>query len=363
MERCPTNDKLGLQWQKVTKVYLTTKEVLPMLKLAPQEEDRAAQLHREALVWDSHCDTLMDIATGKRTLADHDGGGHLDLPRMKAGGVNVQIFAIYVPKPPFLRQALEYIGAFYRELETNSDHLTLVTEATDLTAENDHRVKAILSIEGGEALEGAPAILPCLYQLGVRAMGLTWNWRNQLADGVWESRTGGGLTNLGLKTVAEMNRLGIVVDVSHLSETGFWDVLEHSSHPVIASHSNARRLCDHPRNLTDEQIKALANQGGVMGINFAPAFLGEGASLTHVLDQIDYITRLVGPDHVGLGSDYDGIAATPKGLEDVSTLPNVTRGLVARGYGDADIKKLLGTNFQRVFQRILAPSKGLPQQN
>ncbi|MFY9416452.1 MAG: membrane dipeptidase, partial [bacterium] len=162
-----------------------------------------------------------------------------------------------------------------------------------------------------------------------------------------------GLTSLGLETVAAMNRLGMVVDVSHLSPAGFWDVLEHSRHPVIASHSNARGLHDHPRNLDDEQIKALAARGGVIGINFAPQFLGPGARLETVLDHIDYIARLAGCDCIGLGSDYDGIAATPGGLEDVSRLPNITRGLVARGYSDSDILKILGGNFARVFSQVI----------
>ncbi|HHY36848.1 MAG TPA: membrane dipeptidase [Firmicutes bacterium] len=324
------------------------------MKLTPAQEERAQRLHRQALVWDSHCDTLMDIAAGRRTLGQGNAGGHLDLPRLQQGGVKVQIFAIYIESPPYLRRTLEFIGAFYRELEQNRGKLTLAGSMAEIEAATLRgEVAAILSIEGGEALEGGPAILPCLYRLGVRALGLTWNHRNQLADGIAEARTGGGLTTLGLETVAEMNRLGMVIDVSHLSPAGFWDVLEHSRHPVIASHSNARGLYDHPRNLDDDQIRALAARGGVMGINFSPAFLGPAASLETVLDQIDYIARLAGCDCIGLGSDYDGIAATPRGLEDVSLLPNITRGLVARGYSDQDILKILGGNFARVFARVI----------
>jgi membrane dipeptidase len=324
------------------------------MKLTAAQEERAQRLHRQALVWDSHCDTLMDITAGRRTLGQRSTGGHLDLPRLRQGGVKVQIFAIYIESPPFLRRTLEFISAFYRELAENKGKLALATSAAEIkeaTARGE--VAALLSIEGGEALEGTPAILPCLYRLGVRALGLTWNHRNQLADGIAEARTGGGLTTLGLETVAEMNRLGMVVDVSHLSPAGFWDVLEHSRHPVIASHSNARGLHDHPRNLDDDQIRALAARGGVMGINFAPDFLGPGADLETVLDHIDYIARLAGCDCIGLGSDYDGISATPRGLEDVSQLANITRGLVARGYSDPDILKILGGNFARVFAGVI----------
>ncbi len=324
------------------------------MELSPIQEERAVRLHAKALVWDSHCDTLMDITAGKRTLAKRSSGGHLDLPRLRAGGVNVQIFAIYIDSAPYLRRTLEFISAFYQEAAINSAEMALATSAAEIEEiVAQGKLAALLSIEGGEALEGKPEILPCLYHLGVRALGLTWNHRNQLADGVAEARTGGGLTTLGLKTVAKMNRLGMVVDVSHLSPAGFWDVLEYSSQPVIASHSNARGLYDHARNLDDDQIKALATRGGVMGINFAPHFLGPAGDLDAVLNHIDYIINLAGPDCVGLGSDYDGIAATPTGLEDVSQMANITRGLVARGYQDSEIEKILGGNFARVFAQVI----------
>ncbi|NLJ33397.1 MAG: membrane dipeptidase [Firmicutes bacterium] len=324
------------------------------MKLSAIEEERATRLHKEALVWDSHCDTLLDITAGKRSLGERTSRGHLDLPRLREGGVKVQIFAIYIDSAPYLRRTLEFLSAFYGEASKNRDDMELATtskEIKEIVARG--KLAALLSIEGGEVLEGAPEILPCLYRLGVRALGLTWNHRNELADGVGEARTGGGLTKMGIETVAQMNNLGMVVDVSHLSPAGFWDVLEYSSQPVIASHSNARGVHDHPRNLSDDQIRALSAQGGVMGINFAPHFLGPAGDLNAVLNHIDYIVHLAGIDCVGLGSDYDGIAATPTGLEDVSQLPNISRGLVARGYTDEDIKKILGENFARVFAQVM----------
>ncbi|MGI6574380.1 MAG: dipeptidase [bacterium] len=325
-----------------------------MSTIAQAEKAKAAIIHRQALVWDNHCDTLIDVTLGKRKLGAKCTGGHIDLPRLQEGGVNVQVFAIYIASPPFLRQALEFISAFYQELAAN-ENLALITSVKQIPQlSTQKKIGALLSIEGGEVLEGGPGILPCLYQLGVRAMGLTWNWRNQLADGVAEAGTGGGLTTLGIETIKEMNRLGMVIDVSHLSPAGFWDVLAHSEMPFIASHSNARKICDHPRNLDDGQIKALAAQGGIMGINFAPDFLGANADLNTVIDHIDYIANLTGStDCIALGSDYDGIPATPVGLEDVSCLPNLTAGLVARGYQEADITKILGGNSLRVFQEVI----------
>jgi membrane dipeptidase len=187
------------------------------------------------------------------------------------------------------------------------------------------------------------------------AIGLTWNERNMIADGVGEERTGGGLTNFGVEVVKEMNNCGIIVDVSHLSEKGFWDVLEVSRHPIIASHSNSKTICDHKRNLTDEQIRALAKNGGVMGMNYAPNFVtedGADADIAAVLRHVEHICALVGDDHVGLGSDYDGIGATPRGLEDVTCAPAVTEALLRAGYSEETVGKILGQNFLRIIRHV-----------
>ena len=185
-------------------------------------------------------------------------------------------------------------------------------------------------------------------------VGLVHSLRNQLADGVTDRRTGGGLSELGAQSVEELDRLGMIVDVSHINDEGFWDVLDHTKHPVIASHSNSRTVCRHPRNMTDEMIVALAENGGVMGMNFAPSFVHPTlATLQGVVDHIDHIVDLVGPDHVGLGSDFDGIPSTPVGLEDATRMPYITEELVKREYNEVDIKKILGGNHLRLMKQVV----------
>ena len=270
--------------------------------------------------------------------ADEDKGGQLDLARMVEGGVSAQIFAIYVP-PEYLpgagaRRALQYVDAFYREIEENSDRLVFATSGTDVEeAYEEGKIAALLSIEGGEALDGRIELLRIFYRLGVRLMTLTWSLRNEIADGAFEGRTGGGLTRFGVQVVEEMDRLGMVVDVSHLAEAGFWDVMEISTKPVIASHSNSKALCSHPRNLTDDQARAIAQKGGVIGVNFAGHFLGEGRrSLAGVVDHIDHFSSIIGPEYIALGSDFDGLPweQLPDELKDVSQLPKVAEELAVR---------------------------------
>jgi membrane dipeptidase len=195
-----------------------------------------------------------------------------------------------------------------------------------------------------------------LYKLGVRLLTLTWNQRNQIADGAGESRTGSGLTEFGLKVIGEMNNLGMLIDVSHLSETGFWDVIKRSNAPIVASHSNCYALCPHLRNLKDEQIKAIADKGGVIGITFVPNFLTQEKRKTTVEDvakHIDYLVEKAGVDYVGLGSDFDGTGGLPLGLEGVDKIPNITEELLNQGYKEKDIKKILGENFLRVFKEVV----------
>lgn len=320
---------------------------------------RSAAFHRQCFVVDAHCDTVLRLVKGA-SLAGPEPQGHVDLPRLAAGGVDLQIFALWVDarerRGGFTVRCLELLEAVQREVAAHPDRLQLIRSRHDLSAARESgRIGVLLSIEGGEALEGSLAALRAFFRLGVRALGLTWNGRNELADGCGDADSGGGLTAFGRQVVEEMNRLGMVVDVSHLAERGFWDVLAISRHPIIASHSNARAVCDHRRNLTDAQIRALAEHGGVMGMNFFPEFLrSDGpATLEDVVRHIDHIVDLVGPDHVGLGSDFDGIDGTPIGLEDVSRLPALTEALLARGYDEASVEKILGGNFLRVFQTVL----------
>ena len=322
---------------------------------------KAKQIHQKAIVFDGHCDTILEIISHKRTLGKRASTGHLDIPRMKEGGVDVQFFAVFIEdiyKPDrSLKRTLQLIDCFYREIENNQDDISLVTNYNQIgEANRAGKIAAILSIEGGEALEGDLGVLRVLYRLGVRLLTLTWNQRNQIADGIGESRTGSGLTEFGLKVIDEMNRLGMLIDVSHLSETGFRDVIKRSKAPIVASHSNCYALCPHLRNLKDEQIKAIADKGGVIGVTFVPNFLTQEKRKTNVKDvvkHIDYLVEKAGIDCVGLGSDFDGTGGLPLGLEGVDKIPNITEDLLNRGYKEKDIKKILGENFLRVFKEVV----------
>ena len=335
-------------------------------------ENHHLKLHEDAVVVDTHCDTLKclmpmftlprnsqwddrsDIGMGVRSKL-----GHIDIPRLREGGVNCQVFAISSvrdrTRPYALRTAMEMIDIFYRECEKNSDSITPVTTHDDiLKATGEGKVAAMLSIEGADVIEGKIGLLRVFHRLGVRMVGLVHSLRNELADGVADRRTKGGLSELGVQAVEELDRLGVLIDVSHLSDAGFWDLMDVAKGPVMASHSNARAVCDHPRNMTDKMIEAISDRGGVMGMNFAPGFVHPThATVQGVVDHVDHIVGLVGPDHVGLGSDFDGISYTPVGLEDVTRMPNITVEIVKRGYSEEDIKKILGGNHLRLIKEVV----------
>lgn len=324
--------------------------------------DRDADaLHRAAVVVDAHVDTVLALEAG-RDFYRGGSGGHVDLPRLRAGGVDVQVFALYL-EPAYkperaLARVLALRDRLLRTFAAGGGAVRLCRDGADLDAAlAAGQLAAVLSVEGGEAVGTDLALLRALHDLDVRAMGLTWNQRNAIADGAGEDRAQGGLTAFGRRVVAEMDRLGMVVDVSHLCARSFWDVLECGGMPRFASHSNCRALCDHVRNLDDAQIRALAMTGGVMGMNFFADFLDQDparADVGRVCDHIDHICGLVGPRHVGLGSDFDGIQRTPRGLEDVGRLPALTRELVRRGYRQADIEAILGGNVLRLLRAVWA---------
>lgn len=326
--------------------------------MSPDSTACGPAIHFDSLVLDGHCDTLLDCLRSGRTLGQRSAKGHLDLPRMKEGGVDCQLFACYIG-PEFkpdrgLKRALQMIDKFYTEIRAAGDLAVVARNHAEIVAAAEAgKIAAVLTIEGGECLDTDVSNVRIMKELGVLAIGLTWNERNMIADGVGEERTGGGLTNFGVEVVKEMNRAGILVDVSHLSEAGFWDVIEVSRKPVIASHSNAKAVCNHRRNLTDEQLLALAKNGGVTGMNFAKDFVAEkDADLSGVVRHIEHICALVGPDHVGLGSDFDGISEGPTGLEDVTRMPAITAELARLGYPEAGIRKILGGNFLRVIKEV-----------
>lgn len=318
-------------------------------------------LHFDALVIDAHCDSIGDQLERGRWLGERSNEGHIDLPRLREGGVDVQFFACYVPVPyqrhSAVTHAMERLDQLHLLAERASDQFVLACCADDiLRAQAEGKVAGLATLEGAEALDASIGVLRQFYRLGVRNLGLAWNYRNAACDGVAESRTNGGLTEFGVKVVEECNRLGILLDVSHLSPAGVMDVLTVSQQPVIASHSNARALCDHPRNLSDAQMEAIAAKGGVIGVTFVDAFLNSQspaeATINDIIAHIEYMLSVVGPDHVALGSDFDG--CTPaRGLEDATCYPLITQRLLERGHDVKTVRKLLGENWLRVIRAVL----------
>lgn len=330
----------------------------------------ADRIHSEAVVIDGHCDTLLSVTgrqvyPGSRTrdFFVRNDTGHIDLPRLKEGGMTCQVMAVYIEpqhKPArSAKRAMEILDGFYGLLEESGDFRIATTAADIEKAKEEGAVSALLSIEGGEALEGSLSLLRGFYRLGIRAIGLTWNQRNDIADGVGEKSAKSGLTDFGVSLVKEMERLGMLVDVSHLADSSFWAVDAVAERPYIASHSNARALCQSRRNLTDEQLEALAKKGGVVGMNFLPGFVDNDpnqCSLARMCDHIDHIKRVAGIDHVGLGSDFDGYGVAPGApvvMKDVSEMPLLTAELLSRGYTEEEIKKVLGGNWLRVYREVL----------
>lgn len=265
-----------------------------------------------------------------------------------------------------------------QEIEASKEWVMHAKTAEDFRrAKREGKVAFAFHFEGGMPLDGDLAYVRAFKEMGLSSLGLTWNMRNQIADGIGD-RSGSGLSNFGAELVPELNRQRIVIDVSHLSDDGFWDVLELSDEPIIASHSNARALCNHPRNLSDEQIHALSERGGTIGMVFYGPFIdSEKPSLERLLDHVDHVAKLVGVDHIAAGPDFtdyfmddlpaklpkdtlptqmpsgvSSIAMYPDEIADTSRLINFTRGLVSRGYSDSEVFKILGENVIRVLQRI-----------
>ncbi|MFO7634398.1 MAG: dipeptidase, partial [Caldilinea sp.] len=318
-------------------------------------------LHFDALVIDGHCDSIGDQLERGRWLGDRSDNGHVDLPRLREGGIDVQFFACYVPKPyqrhGAVTHALERFDQLHRLAEHLPDQFVLARRTDDiLRAKAEGKIAGIAGLEGAEALDASIGVLRQFYRLGLRNLGLAWNNRNAACDGVAESRTNGGLTEFGVKVVEECNQLGILLDVSHLSPAGVTDVLAVSQQPIIASHSNARALCNHPRNLTDAQIETIAAGGGVIGVTFVDIFLNcqdsQAATLDDVVSNIEHMLGVVGPEHVALGSDFDGWTLARE-LKDATCYPLITQRLVERGHDSKVIRKILGENLLRVIDTVL----------
>ncbi|MBC2723082.1 dipeptidase [Desulfosporosinus sp.] len=309
---------------------------------------------------DGHCDSLIHFVNGERTLQDPTEGGQWDTPRARSAGVALQFLAAYIEAEykPFMATArgLQLIEGALRLLTDHPEQVFLVIGKQDLKRIPDPgRIGILLSVEGGEILGQNLFMLDIIYQLGVRALGLTWNQRNALADGVGEADTRSRLTNLGQEVVLRMNTLGMLIDVSHLNEEGFWHVLDLSKAPVAATHSCAKALCNHPRNLSDEQLRTLAKHKGVVGVNFYPQFLKESGPATRedVVRHICHIAEIAGVETVGLGSDFDGISEVPGGLEHVGEYSYLMDDLSKAGFSVKEVELIAGGNFMRLLSDVL----------
>lgn len=376
--------------------------------------ERAARLLDEVPIIDGHNDLPWQIR--EKVHGDLDSLDlrvaqpelHTDIPRLGAGRVGAQFFAAYVPVDRIAagatRFALMQIDLIHRLVMRYEDTFALARTAADIdSAHGEGRIAAMIGVEGGHAIEGSLDVLRALYDLGARYMTLT-HWKSHAwADAATDRPLHQGLTPFGEKVVREMNRLGMLVDLSHVSDSTMMDVLRITEAPVIYSHSSARALAGHARNVPDTILPEVAHNGGIVMVNFAPGFISEEArlhgeradalldslrtafdddstrirpafrawleahpapraTLSQVADHVDHIVEVAGIDHVGLGSDYDGIDAVPLGLEDVSTFPALIAELLSRGYRDEDIRKLAGLNFLRVMREAEAVAARLRQE-
>ncbi|MGI5876825.1 MAG: dipeptidase [Dethiobacteria bacterium] len=323
---------------------------------------QAKEIHFKYGVVDSHCDTV-HYFTGEKgdyDFVQRNSIAHLDLPRMEEGGIKIQFFALFIEPEykPFgsLKRCLHLLNFYYKTVEPCHDRLETIYNIDDLERiNNQDKMAALITIEGGEALEGDIGVLRMLFRLGIRGVGLTWNQRNNIADGIGEREANGGLTLFGKKVIREMNELGMIVDLAHISEKGFHDVLALTDSPVIVSHANSRALCGHPRNLTDQQLKLLKQNGGIIGLSFYPTFIDEKApSFEKLLDHFEHVAHVIGVEHLGIGSDYDGIKSAVEGLNDVSFLPALTEGLLSRGFKEKEIGKILYGNYYRLIKEVFS---------
>lgn len=329
----------------------------------------ALRLHYSALVMDGHIDTpSLMLDDGYRFGERHRplaGSAHVDLPRMVEGGLDAPFFSIYVARsygegPAATARAVAMMEEAERQVAA-LDGVEIARSADDvrrLTASGQRAV--LMGLEGGHALQARLDVLRQLWAGGIRYVTLTHTNTNAFADASTDAPRWGGLNETGRALVREMNRLGVLVDLSHVSDATFADALAVTEAPVLLSHSSCRALHDHPRNASDAMLRALAENGGVILINFYAAYLGRGrVDVETVLDHIDHAVQVAGVDHVGLGSDFDGVPRLPTGLEDVTRLPWLTYGLLKRGYAEADVRKILGLNALRVLDAAEATAARL----
>jgi membrane dipeptidase len=372
-------------------IFLTT---LPLFAAEP-----AARKTPPPITVDTHADTPSEYLDHPFDLGVTNATGHFDYPRMKAGGLDAEFFAAYVPKSYANKGAAAYTMRIMETIHEMVDRYPAWVRFAGSTTEmraaaRDGKRAILIGIEGGHAIEDSLELLRAFYRFGARYMTLTHTNSNNWADSSGDAARHNGLTPFGRQVIRQMNRLGMLVDVSHVSDKTFFDVIAETQAPIIASHSSARAIADHKRNMTDEMLRAVAKNHGVVMVNFYPVFLStevanaaaarearlkpyvaelkardaaEGElykselkklldanplpkiDYTVIVDHIDHIVKVAGVDSVGIGSDFDGIGDVPRGMEDVSKLPNIRAELKRRGYAEGDIRKIMGENFMRVF--------------
>ena len=366
---------------------------------------QARKLHFSSIVVDTHDDTTQRFLDGDFDLAPRNASGSIDIPRMKEGGLGAIFFSVWIPSkitgPPAVKRALDQIDAVREQVRKHSGDLALATTAAEVReARQDRKIAALLGVEGGHMIDSDLGVLRSYAALGVRYMTLTHSGNVEWADSSTDKAVHNGLSDFGKDVVREMNRLGMMVDISHVSDKAFYDALEVSKAPLIASHSSCRAICEAARNMTDDMIRALAANGGVMQINYHVGFLSqefrsaekahpeleqaiaaeiqkrcgdkEGCQLiegdkitreyvvqgklprvdwTKIIEHIDHAVKVAGIDHVGLGSDFDG-ANMPFGMEDATKLPQITEALLRKGYSEGDVRKILGENTLRLMADV-----------
>ncbi|HXZ78910.1 MAG TPA: dipeptidase [Terriglobales bacterium] len=367
-----------------------------------QQPDQAHRIQANVLGIDTHNDTVQRVVFERVDLGQRLPDGAIDLVRLQEGGIHVPFFALWVPTyypgAEAVRRTLDFRDAMQAVFDKYPDRIELATSARDIERiVGQKKIAAVLTIEGGHQIDNDLAVLRMYRRMGILSMTLTHFRNNDWADSSTDKPLHNGLTDFGKQVVREMNSLGMLVDISHVSDKTFYDVLQVTTKPVIASHSSCRSISDIPRNMTDDMLRALAHNGGVVGINFGAAFLNakDGEDFKQVVERrnetepsltgaaldefaaadhrksaighprvgqatvddaaacIDHIVKVAGIDHVGIGSDFDGVSIVPRGLEDVSKMPSLTAALLERGYSEQDIQKIMGGNFLRVIREVV----------
>jgi membrane dipeptidase len=392
--------------------------LMPNSTRAQSVSDKAKTLHSSSIVIDTHDDTTQRLLDPSFDISARHADGNIDVPRMRDGGLNAIFFSIWIPSktvgPEAIKKAIDQIDTVREAVRKHPNDLVLATTADEIrAAKKQNKIAALMGVEGGHMIDNDLAVLRSYAVLGVRYMTLTHMGNTDWADSSTDTPAHNGLTDFGKQVVMEMNRLGVMIDISHVSDKTFYDAIANSKAPVIASHSSSRAIAEAPRNMTDDMMRALAKNGGVIQINYHVGFLSqefrdfekahpeaekeindevkkrcgdnESCSMvmgdqvvrdlmqagklpkvdwTKIIDHLDHAVKIAGVDHVGLGSDFDG-AVMPIGMQDVTHLPQITDALLKKGYSDSDIRKILGENTLRVMSEVERVSRQLnfPQSN